>query len=756
MEAGTTPKSKKAGDAGAEPTNASSAQTEANAPVAQPAAEPDAGEPRSAETAPPTAGQPAGETLPLDDPALYLNRELSLLSFQSRVLEEAQDPTNPLLERVKFLSILGSNLAEFSMVRIAGLQQQIESGVAESGGDSLTLGETLRACYREAYSLMSQSREVFDAMLPELRAAGIYIHQLDELDEGQRRAVGTYFDDKVFPVLTPLAFDPGRPFPHISNLSLNLAVLLRDDTGHRLFARVKVPQTLPRFVRVPAPGDVPGTPESDREAHFIYIEQLIAAHLDRLFPDLALLGSYAFRVTRDAEMAIQELEADDLLESIEEGVRRRRFGHVVRCSIEERTPQFVRDILTENLEIDPEEMVAIKPPLGTSGLMELYGLDRPDLKDPTFTPAMPAGFEDGAQTDIFAAIRRHDILLHQPYDSFMPVLQLARQAARDPDVLALKWTLYRVGHNAPVVEALLEAADNGKEVAVLVELKARFDEESNIEWAKALEAAGAHVVYGLVGLKTHAKLSLVVRREGERIRRYVHIATGNYNSVTARLYTDLGLMTCDEQIGADATDVFNRLTGYSSVPGFRKFLVAPAHFRTGMVALIRREIAHQRRDGSGHLVFKMNALVDKQFCKLLYEASQAGVRCELLVRGICRLRPGIPGISENITVTSIVGRFLEHSRVYWFNNGGNEELYIGSGDLMPRNLDRRVEVLTPVEGPTLRRRLRDEILETYLHDTVKARRMLPDGSYERITPAAGDEPLNAMEWFIAHRGHPET
>jgi polyphosphate kinase len=731
MEAGTTPRAKK--------------QADGEAGREQPAS--------SAADAPQGA---ASSPLDLKDPGLYLNRELSLLSFQARVLEEAQDPNNPLLERVKFLSILGSNLAEFFMVRIAGLRQQIESGMAESGADELTPAETLRACHTEAYRLMSEARETFNGMLPELRAAGIHIHQLEDLDEGQRHAADAYFDDKVFPVLTPLAFDPGRPFPHISNLSLNLAVLLQDDAGQRLFARVKVPQTLPRFVPVPTPGAAADAPANDREAHFAYLEQLIAAHLDRLFPGLALLGSYAFRVTRNAEMAIQELEADDLLETIEEGVRRRRFGHVVRCSIEERTPQFVRDILTKNLEIDPDEMVALNPPLGTSGLMELYGLDRPDLKDVTFVPAMPAEFEDGERTDVFAVVRRHDILLHHPYDSFTPVLQLARQAARDPDVLALKWTLYRVGRNAPVVRALLDAADNGKEVAVLVELKARFDEESNIEWAKALEAAGAHVVYGLVGLKTHAKLALVVRREGERIRRYVHVGTGNYNAITARLYTDLGLLTCDERIGADASDVFNRLTGYSSVPGYRKFLVAPAHFRTGMSALIHREIEHQRRDGSGHLVFKMNALVDKQFCKLLYEASQAGVRCELLVRGICRLRPGIPGVSENITVTSIVGRFLEHSRIYWFNNGGNEQLYIGSGDLMPRNLDRRVEVIAPVEDVTLRRRLREEVLPVYMRDTVKARRMLPDGTYERITPALGDEPLNAMEWFIAHRGHPET
>jgi len=708
-----------------------------------------------AETA--RAPQPvADEAVPapgdLDDPDLYLDRELSLVKFQERVLEEARDPANPPLERVKFLSILGSNLGEFFMVRVAGLKQQVEAGVLEGAGERLKPAATLQACRAEAYRLMRESRAAFIDLLPELDAAGIHLMDLAALDEPQRAAAAEYFDQKVFPVLTPLAFDPGRPFPHISNLSLSLAILLEDGSGQQLFARVKVPKTLPRFVRVPPPG---GAKPRRGEIYLTYLEQLIAVHLDRLFPDLKILGSYPFRVTRDAEMAIQELEADDLLETIEKGVRRRRFGRVVRCSMEKGTPRFVRNILVENLQLQPDELITLEAPLGISGLMELYELERPDLKDPTFVPAMPPEFEGGAGTDVFAVIRQHDILLHHPYDSFMPVLQLARQAARDPDVLALKWTLYRVGRNAPVVRELLKAADNGKEVAVLVELKARFDEEPNIEWARALEAAGAHVVYGLVGLKTHAKLALVVRREGDGIRRYVHVGTGNYNATTARLYTDLGMLTCDEAIGADASDVFNRLTGYSSVPRYRKFLVAPAHFRPGMERLIRREIEHQQRNGDGHLIFKMNALIDKPFCRLLYEASQAGVRCELLVRGMCRLRPGVPGVSDNITVTSIVGRFLEHSRIYWFSNGGDEEVYIGSGDLMQRNLDRRVEVITPVEDPALLRRLRDVVLETYLHDTVKARKMLPDGTYERVRPASSEEPLNAMEWFIARRGRPE-
>lgn len=695
----------------------------------------------------------ARESIPidLDDPQLYLDRELSLLKFQERVLEEAVDPSNPLLERVKFLSILSSNLGEFFMVRIAGLKAQVEAGVRGNVDDPLSPAATLKVCREQGYALMRAARDAFRALLPELAAAGIHILDLASLDDSQRAFASEYFEQSVFPVLTPLAFDPGRPFPHISNLSLNLAVFLEDDAGQQLFARVKVPRTLPRFVALPASN----TDQPHDEVSFTYLEQLITAHIDRLFPGMKILGAYPFRVTRNAEMAIQELEADDLLEAIEDVLKRRRFGRVVRCSVEKGTPAFVRDILVENLELQPYEVVELEAPLGMSGLMQLYELDRPDLKDPVFAPALPPEFEDGPETDVFAVIRQRDILLHHPYDSFAPVLQFARRAAADPDVLALKWTLYRVGRNAPVVRELLKAADNGKEVAVLVELKARFDEEPNIEWARALEAAGAHVVYGLVGLKTHAKLSLVVRREGDAIRRYVHVGTGNYNATTARLYTDLGLLTCDPDIGADASDVFNRLTGYSSVPHYRKFLVAPAHFRPEMERLIRREIEHQRRDGSGHLIFKMNALIDKAFCRLLYEASQAGVRCELLVRGMCRLRPGLPGISDNITVTSIVGRFLEHTRIYWFNNGGDEEAYIGSGDLMPRNLDRRIEVVTPVEDPALLRRLRNVILERYLQDTAKGRRMLPDGTYERLHPAEGAEPFNAMEWLIAHRGRAE-
>ncbi len=686
----------------------------------------------------------------LSDPALFINRELSMLAFQARVLEEAGDPQNPLLERVKFIAILGSNLAEFFMVRIAGLMQQVAAGVTERSADGMTPAETLAAARERAFDLMRRARGCLEELFEELAAAGVHVLSYDDLDERQRAVAAVDFDEHIFPVLTPLAFDPGRPFPFISNLSLNLAVLLHDPRqpeGDNAFARVKVPSTLSRFVSVGPPSGAAGE-DGPTHHYLVWTDEIIAAHLDRLFPGHEIIGSWPFRITRDAEMEIQELEADDLLETMEEGVRRRRFGQAVRCSIITGTPPFVRDILVKNLELDRADLIEVDPPLGTSGLWDLVAVDRPDLKDPSFVPTVPVEFEDGASP--FAVIRQRDVLLHRPYESFLPVLDLFRRAATDPNVLAIKSTLYRVGRHAPVVEALLEATRNGKEVAVLVELKARFDEEPNIEWAKALEAEGAHVVYGLVGLKTHSKVAMVVRKEGDSIRRYLHVGTGNYNATTAKLYTDLDYMTCDEEMCADASEAFNSLTGYATVNSYRKLMVAPRTLRPGMEELIRREIEHQKRDGSGHLVFKMNALVDKRFIRLLYEASQAGVRCELLVRGICCLRPGIPGVSENITVTSIVGRFLEHSRIYWFNNGGAEEVYVGSADLMPRNLNRRVEIIFPVVDQGIVRRLRDEILATYLRDNVKARRMHADGSYERVRPASGEEPLNAMEWFIAY------
>ena len=676
----------------------------------------------------------------LDDPQFYLNRELSQLEFFRRVLEEARDERNPLLERVKFLAIVGSNLDEFFMVRVAGLKQQIAAGVAELSFDGLTPAEQLADIRKAVSKLLAEARDCYqDGLLPQLEDAGIHILGYTDLDRRQQTYVKNYFAQVIFPVLTPLAFDPGRPFPHISNLSLNLAVLLRDPTGQEHFARVKVPATLPRLVPLRrSSGSVRKNGTAPRTHYFVWLEQVIAAHLEALFPGMEILSAHPFRVVRDADILIQELEADDLLETMEQSVRLRRFGSVVQLSLNKATPADIRDILRENLELERRDIYTIEGPLGLSDLMGLTQIDRHDLKDAPFVPATPPALNLGHDQDIFAAIRREDILLHHPYDSFAPVVAFLQASARDPDVLAIKQTLYRVGRNSPVVEALLEAATNGKQVAVLVELKARFDEESNIGWAKRLEAEGVHVIYGLLGLKTHSKIALVVRKESEGVRRYVHLATGNYNGLTAQVYTDLGLFTCDADIGADATDLFNYLTGYSSKGDYRKLLVAPIKLRSRMESLIRREIEHQRQGQNGQLIFKLNALVDRPMIKLLYQAAQAGVQVDLLVRGMCCLRPGIAGLSDHIRVTSIVGRFLEHSRVYYFRNGGQEEIFLGSADLMTRNLDHRVEVLFPVEDEHLIRYLRDGVLGTYLADNVKARCLRADGSYERRQPSPGE------------------
>ena len=687
----------------------------------------------------------------LNDPELYVNRELGLLEFQRRVLEEAQDENNPLLDRVKFLAILGSNLDEFFMVRVAGLRKQKDAGVIDLPPDGMTPAEQLAAIRKITSQLMTQARTCLqEDLLPLLNDAGIHIKDYAELDSKRKVSVKSYFDDVIFPVLTPLAFDPGHPFPHISNLSLNLAVLICDNHGEKHFARIKVPDTLPRYVPIKRSS---GGERKDGTVpfhhYFVPLEQVIATHLDLLFPGMEVLEVYPFRVTRDADMEIQELEASDLLETMEESVRQRRFGSVVRVTLNDDMPSHIRKILVKNLKLDRNDIYTLPGPLGLSGLMQLYNIDRHDLKDVTFIPAMPPVFDtEHFDGNIFAAIRKEDIMVHHPYESFIPVVDFLRAAARDPNVLAIKQTLYRVGGDPPVVQALLDAVERGKQVAVLVELKARFDEESNIGWARKLESAGVHVVYGLLGLKTHSKIVLVVRKEGEGIRRYMHLGTGNYNAITAQLYEDIGMFTIDEEIGADATDLFNYLTGYSNKEDYRKLLVAPINLRERMEELIQREIDHHQNGEEGHLIFKMNSLVDKKMIKALYRASQAGVKIDLLVRGICGLRPGLEGVSDNIQVISIVGRFLEHSRIYYFRNAGQEEIYMGSADLMPRNINRRVEVLFPVEEPRLIRYLHDDVLRTYLADNVKARRMLPDGTYERVKLGSKEKPLNSQPWLI--------
>jgi polyphosphate kinase len=690
----------------------------------------------------------------LSSPEYFINRELGLLSFQKRVFEEAKDQTNPLLERVKFLSIVGSNLDEFFMVRVAGLKKQVQAGVLDLPPDGMTPAEQLAAIRREAFQLMVQTRECWrEDIMPALRKAGIFIKDYNELTKRQMESVKAYFNEVVFPVLTPLAFDPGHPFPHISNLSLNLAVLIRDVNGNEHFARIKVPDTLPRFVPVKrSSGSVRKDGTVPYKHYFVYLEQLIAFNIDVLFPGMEVVEAHPFRVTRDADMAIQELEAADLLETMEETVRQRRFGSVVRLTITDAMTSHMLEILKNNLEVDRNDIYSLEDTLGLGDLVHIFEIDRYDLKDQPFKPALPAIMQDESlDGNIFSAIRQADILLHHPYDSFLPVVDFLNIAARDPDVLAIKQTLYRVGTRPPVVDALLKAAENGKQVAVLVELKARFDEESNIGWARTLEKEGVHVIYGLLGLKTHSKIVLVIRKEGDGIRRYLHLATGNYNAITAQLYEDIGMFTLDEEIGEDATDLFNYLTGYSAKEDYKKLFVAPINMRKRMGELIEREIEHQLDGNNGHLIFKMNSLVDKGMIKKLYKASQAGVKVELFVRGICCLKPGIPGVSENIQVISIVGRFLEHSRIYYFRNAGDEEIYLGSADLMPRNINRRVEVLFPIRSKELVRHICTNILMVYKKDNVKARLMLPDGTYERIKPELDEPALNVQEWFISSR-----
>jgi polyphosphate kinase len=684
----------------------------------------------------------------------YFNRELSWLEFNRRVLEEMLDQRTPLLERVKFLSIFSTNLDEFFMIRVAGIKQQVAAGVGTRSPDGMTPAEQLIAIRRVVEELTDQHRRCWlEDIQPKLRAHGIYALDYEELNEEQRAFCKAYFEREIFPVLTPLAFDPSHPFPQISNLSLNLAVVINDLEEGELFARVKVPAVLPRLIEIAGgPCDEATTIPLERRHCFVWLDEVIAANVDALFPGMEVVETYLFRITRNADVEIQEEEAADLLRTIEQGVRRRRFGAVVRLTVQHDMPQRIRDLLLANLKIGIDHIYEVSGPLGLSDLMALTRLDRPDLKDPPFYPSPPAVLRNAhTSAELFAAIRQQDILLHHPYDSFQPLVELIEAAAEDPNVLAIKQTLYRVGSNSPIVKALMHARDQDKQVTVLVELKARFDEENNITWARALERAGVHVVYGLVGLKTHAKIALVVRRELDGLRRYVHLGTGNYNATTARIYTDMGLLTCRPEIGADASDLFNFLTGYSRQRRYRTLLVAPVNLRDRLNWLIEREIAHAASGRPGHLIFKLNAVVDPSIIDLLYRASQAGVKIDLIARGICCLRPGVPDLSENIQVRSIVGRFLEHSRVYYFGNGGEPEVFLGSADLMQRNLDRRVETLFPIEDCGLVAHIRDNLLDVYLRDNARARVLLPNGSYVRLHPEEGEQPRDSQSVFAA--GH---
>ncbi len=679
-------------------------------------------------------------------PENFINRDLSWIEFNKRVLEEALHPGLPLLERIKFISIFCSNLDEFYMIRVSGIKEQIAANIAEITIDGLTPQKALYEIDKEVRPLVDDLLEYWNhTIVPELESNGVEITSYSKLTGQEKTKLNSYFEDQIFPVLTPLALDPGRPFPYISNLSLSLAVTIKDPEGELQFARVKVPAILPRLLRIDTILAGPEGNGSAGEIRFIWLEDLIKANIGRLFPKMKILDSCCFRITRDTDIEIQEDEADDLLELIEENIKQRMFGNVVRLEVEKDMPAYILETLVSNLEIKNSDVHPLQPPLGLSDVMNLYGLPLHQLKEKPFIPRVPKVFEE--EKNIFSVIKQRDVLTHHPFDSFKPVIDFIKQASQDPDVLAIKQTLYRVGKNSPVIDALIEAAENRKQVAVLVELKARFDEENNIYWAKQLESVGVHVVYGLVGLKTHAKMTLVVRREQNQLSRYVHVATGNYNASTAKLYTDIGLFTCNEGICNDISDIFNILTGYSAQKDFRDVSVAPINLRQNIEGLICREIANAREGKKGRIIIKVNSLVDPDIIGYLYEASQAGVEIDLIVRGICCLVPGIPGISENIRVRSVVGKFLEHSRIFFLHNNGDEEIFITSADIMQRNLDRRVELMTPIYDKSIKNYLRNTILEVYLHDNVKARILSSDKKYS-YAPQQSIEELCAQEWLM--------
>ncbi len=678
----------------------------------------------------------------MDDPSLYASRELSWLAFNDRVLEEALDDRNPLLERLKFVAIFGTNLDEYFMIRVAALKQQVEAEIRRRSDDGRLPEESLAAITERLRPSLDRAVKCLRQLLQALEGYGVRIFSCERLDAATRAQLDGYFAERVFPVLTPLGIDKGHPFPYISNLSLSLAVELEEpsavDGPIQHVARVKVPEGLPRFVAIP------GTPDGQR--WFVLLEDLIANNLQQLFPGLTIRGSSVFRVTRDADLDIQEDEADDLLQAIESELRRRRFGEPVRLEVQADMPAHLRHKLLAALDLGEDDCYQLRGMLATSDLWTLVSTDQPALHDAPFTPAIPKRLI--GTTDLFAAIREGDLLLHHPYESFDPVVQFVQQAARDPRVLAIKQTLYRTSGNSPIVNALVEAAENGKQVAALIELKARFDEENNINWARNLERVGAHVVYGFAGLKTHGKVTLVVRSEADGIRRYMHFGTGNYNDKTAKIYTDLSLFTCRPELGADATQLFNSLTGFARDITYDELLVAPLGLRSGFAALIARETEHALAGKPARIVAKLNAITDGGIIRALYRASQAGVPVDLIVRGMCVLLPGIPGISENIRVHSIVGRFLEHSRIFVFENAGDPEVYMGSADWMGRNLDRRVETVVPLLDGAIRDTIRTEILDLLLADNVKSRTLRSDGSYERRLPHPGEPRVDSQRIFL--------
>ncbi len=686
-----------------------------------------------------------------NDPKNFINRDLSWVEFNRRVLEEALNPELPLLEKIKFLSIFHSNLDEFYMIRIAGLKEQVAANVLELSIDGLTPIEQLRKTEQKIRPMLDQSMDLWKSyIVPKLQENNVEICDYTSLSDSEKQLLKVYFKKEIFPILTPLASDPGRPFPYISNLSLNFAILVCKPNGENHFARLKIPNTLPHLLQIDRILDPNKKVQTNGQfsARFIWISDLIKDNLNLLFPGMEVLEAHRFRITRDTDIELQEDEADDLLRVIEENIRQRRFGAVVRLEVVSQMPEFMLETLMENLEITRDDVHIIDGPLALSDMMQLYDLPLHQLKSKPFYPVLPKLFED--EHDMFSLIKQKDILLHHPYDSFSPVIEFIKQASNDPDVLAIKQTLYRVGSNSPILNYLIEAAERGKQVAVLVELKARFDEENNIFWARELEKVGVHVVYGLVGLKTHAKMTLVVRKESDGVHKYVHLSTGNYNLTTSKIYTDVGLFTSNEGISSDVTEIFNYLTGYSKQSEFRELIVAPINMREKLLSLILREIENVKAGGSGKLILKMNALVDPVLIGALYEASQNGVEVDLIVRGICCLIPGITGLSDNIKVRSIVGRFLEHSRLFYFYNNGEEEMYLSSADFMQRNLDRRVEIAFPVKDAALKNELYKNVLRSALKDNLKARILKSDCNYELLKPGDDEKKGDSQEWLMNH------
>ena len=683
----------------------------------------------------------------LHDRRFLFNRELSWLEFNRRVLEEALDKSNPLLERLKFLSIYSTNLDEFFMIRVSGLKEQIAENVSELSPDGLSAGEQLREIREKLRPMLEEQMSCLrNEILPQLAENGITIWKYEGLSEEEKTRLNQYFLKNIFPILTPQAVDASHPFPYVSNLSLNLGLMVEPDKSQST-GKLKRLFTQPRFARIKLPPNVPRLiPLDESGTKFTMVGELVAANIHHLFPKMKTSKCYLFRVTRDADIELREDEAGDLLRTMEEELHRRRFSFAVRLEVSASMPEEMAQYLAGSIGLTAEDVYRIDGFLNIPDLMQLYGLNLPELKDKPISYVVPNILRSG--TNVFDVLKKQDVLLHHPYTAYNTVTDFINAAADDEDVVAIKICLYRTGQDSPIVKALMRASENGKQVAALVELKARFDEENNIEWARRLENEGVHVIYGIRGLKTHSKVTLVVRREGESLKRYIHLATGNYNPTTSRIYTDIGLLTSNEEIGADATDLFNFLTGYSQQTEYRQLLVAPVSLREKTIQLIRREAEHKEIGKTAHIIIKINSLTDIEIIHELYKAAQAGVKIDLIIRGICMLRPEMKGLSENIRVISVVGRFLEHSRIFYFANGGNEEVYIGSADWMQRNLNRRVEVVVPIKDKDFRKYLKEKILLAYLQDSVNSQILRADGTYEKINPISEDSAFDSQMYFV--------